>query len=200
MLYLSSSGSATLVTDQAFGDEATSRARAGRLVRPAANRALFFRGDLLHGVAPNGVPPGLAPAGGAAGGAPRVTLMVALWRQLTATARAAGDAPHGGMVAPPPAGSGVGADRWPRALLAEVEEVAAEVTEADAAVDGVSEEVRPLWVRLGNGGRKRKADAEDGAGAEDAEDAEDEEDAEGPLPMARCFQGTTPWKLPKVGS
>eukprot|EP00964_Phaeocystis_antarctica_P016727 scaffold9199_cov61-Phaeocystis_antarctica.AAC.7 len=101
------------------------------------------------------------------------------------------------MVAPPPAGAGGGADRWQRALLAEVEEVAAEVTEADAAVDGVSEEVRPLWVRLGNGGRKRKADAQDGAGAEDAEDAED---ADGPLPMARCFQGTTPWKLPKVGS
>ena len=194
MLYLGSSGGATLVTDQAFGDEATGRARAGRLVRPAANRALFFRGDLLHGVAPNGVPPGLAPAGGAAGGAPRVTLMVALWRQLRATARAAGAAPHGGM-APPPTGAGVGTDRWPRALFAEVEEVAAEVgeeEEAAAAVDGVSEEVRPLWVRLGNGGRKRKADGADGA---DGADAEDVEDAEGPLPMARCFQGTTPWKL-----
>ena len=56
-------------------------------------------------------------------------------------------------------------------------------------MDGVSEEVRPLWVRLGHGGRKRKA-----------ADAEDAEDAEGPLPMARCFQGTTPWKLPKASS
>jgi hypothetical protein len=56
-------------------------------------------------------------------------------------------------------------------------------------VDGVSEEVRPLWVRLGHGGQKRKA-----------ADAEDAEDAEGPLPMARCFQGTTPWKLPKASS
>lgn len=193
VLYLSGSGGATLVTDQAFGDEASSRARAGRLVRPAANRALFFRGDLLHGVAPSGVPPGLAPPGGApgglAGGAPRVTLMVALWRQLRATVRAPGAAPHGGM-APPAAGPGVGADRWPRALFGEVEEAAAEADDDDdgeeAAVDGVSEEVRPLWVRLGHGGWKRKAEVA--------------EDAEGPLPMARCFQGTTPWKLPKASS
>jgi hypothetical protein len=122
---------------------------------------------------------------------------VALWCQLRATARAVGAAPHGGMAPPPPppAGAGVGADRWPRALFAEVEEVAAEVDDEEeaAAADGVSEEVRPLWVRLGSGGRKRKADGAD------AENAENAEDAEGPLPMARCFQGTTPWKLPLPG-
>jgi hypothetical protein len=93
-------------------------------------------------------------------------------------------------MAPPAAGPGVGADRWPRALFGEVEEAAAEADDDDdgeeAAVDGVSEEVRPLWVRLGHGGWKRKAEVA--------------EDAEGPLPMARCFQGTTPWKLPKASS
>ena len=89
---------------------------------------------------------------------------------------------RGGMAPPPNLYGGLA---WPRRLLApEPEAIGEAVTEPEeaAAKQAVGVElVRPLWVPLAAGKRPR----DDAPGTPPA-----------PVPsMARCFEGSTPWKV-----
>ena len=77
VLYLSEArlGGPTLVTTQCSGDTEMRCRDAAALVPVAPNRAVCFRGDLLHCVVPGRGP---APGGEAAR---RVTLMISFWRR-----------------------------------------------------------------------------------------------------------------------
>ena len=77
VLYLSEArlGGPTLVTTQCSGDVEMRCRDAGALVPVAPNRAVCFRGDMLHCVVPGRGP---APGGETAR---RVTLMISFWRR-----------------------------------------------------------------------------------------------------------------------
>jgi hypothetical protein len=80
--------SPTLITNQAFGQVTQTLGTAkGHLAWPKANRAVCFRGNLLHGVVPGYGCTELvgcadASGGGASAVASRHTLMVSFWKEL----------------------------------------------------------------------------------------------------------------------